>query len=691
MNIFIPIASALLLLTGIQHAWTQQISTNDRIMERIRQEAVETSASVDVDQLADKNLKSLQPNGSWKDINYADKTIAKWQPGKHLERLQQLVRAYINPRSTYYGSAEVFHSISNSFGFWYQQDPQSSNWWHNEIATPQDLGRLLILMRFGKNPLDKKLESGLIDRMKRGNVKEKTGANKSDIALHYFYRGLLTDDEELIQLSVDELFYPVQLVYKEEGLQHDFAYLQHGPQLQISSYGAVFITGVLKLADYVRGTPYAMSPDKLKLFSQYYRDSYLRGIRGAYMDFNLEGRGVSRLDILNKDKEINQLEVAMRIDSVHSEEYESAIERTTGAKDPSYQIKAVNKHFWTGDYTQHIRPAYSFNVRTVSTRTKRSEAGNGENLLGRYLSDGATNIQVNGPEYYNIMPVWEWDKIPGVTSRDYQIDRPIIKQWGEDGHNEFAGGVSDGTYGASAYYLDYDSVNAHKSWFFFDDEIVCLGAGIKSATAESISTTLNQSWFIAGSLSKGNNWVIHDGIGYYIPENGKTKLSTTRQTGNWYDVNNSFAKDEVGGEVFKMWIDHGIEPTAADYAYFVLPGVRDKSEIDKVQKKGIKIVVNTASAQAVYHHTLGIYQAVLYEAGQVVFPDMRLKVDKPCLVMVRRIGGKEVISIADPTHKEQVIRVEVEQKRDKKPRLYSVTMPQAELAGATVRIPLTEE
>ena len=48
------------------------------------------------------------------------------------------------------------------------------------------------------------------------------------------------------------------------------------------------------------------------------------------------------------------------------------------------------------------------------------------------------------------------------------------------------GGVSDSIYGATAYaYMDTNpevNTGAKKSWYFFDNEVVCLGAGIQSTS-----------------------------------------------------------------------------------------------------------------------------------------------------------------------------------------------------------------
>jgi chondroitin AC lyase len=690
----------LLLIFAFQPTFAQTANTNEVIRGRILADLKKPLRGID--KAAERNLSTQQPDGSWKGLDYRDTAITNWPPNKHLLNLETIIQAYIEKNSRYYGDDQVFDHISKGFKYWYSSDPKSSNWWHNEIATPQALGEMLILMRYGNKQLDAVLQAKLIERMKRGDVEAKTGANKTDIALHYFYRALLTDDKPLLDKSVAELFYPVQLVYQKEGLQHDYAYLQHGPQLQISSYGAVFITGVLKLANYVRDTPYAMSAQKLELFSKYYRDSYLKAIRGSYMDFNVEGRGISRPDILSKNGEKGRLEVAKKIDPAHADDWNAAIARTDRAKNPDYKIIPYHKQYWTGDYTLHLRPAYSFNVRMVSSRTKRSEAGNKENLLGRYLSDGATNIQLRGPEYYNIMPVWEWDKIPGVTSRDYKVDRPLTKFWGEDGSNNFAGGVSDGVYGASAYALNYDSLEAKKAWFFFDHEVVCLGAGINSTTPENITTTLNQSWLngpvlgIAGRKTdqgqtrvikeKTGGWLLHDGIGYYFPAGGDITLSTNRQKGNWYRINNSHSKVEVSGDVFKLWLNHGSKPVNARYAYVVLPGMSNQEEMKAYNGTALKIISNTSDLQAVYHQALNMAQVVFYTPGTITIPGMEIKTDKPCLLLVRNVNGKPVISVADPLQKEKMVTLNIKDLKTGKISKVNVDFPQQEFAGATVQI-----
>lgn len=678
----------------------QQPETIKIIMDRVMNDLKKPAKSVDA--AAETNLKNIQPDGSWKGIDYQNKEISLWQPARHLANLETLIQAYVGKESRYYGDEKLLNLIAKSFQYWYESDPKSNNWWHNEIATPQALGEMLILMRYGKQPLAAQLEQKLLVRMNRGDINKQTGANKADVALHYFYRALLTNNQELLQLSVAELFEPIQLVYQKEGIQYDFSYLQHGPQLQISSYGLVFIIGVLKMANYVRGTEYALADAKLQIFSKYYRESYLKAIRGSYTDFNIEGRGISRPNILERSHERSRLLVAQLLDIDHSADWKAALARVEGKEGPGYAVLPAHQQFWNGDYIQHIRKDYSFNVRMVSKRTKRSEAGNQENLLGRYLSDGATNIQLRGSEYYNIMPVWEWDKIPGITSRDYAVDRQITQFWGEQGSNDFAGGVSDGIYGAGAYVLDYDSLKAKKSWFFFDQEIVCLGAGISSGTAENITTTINQCWLNGEVMAQdnqhfdkgksltlqdaGKQWVLHDGVGYYFPQGGNIKVSTEAQKGNWFQINRSYAKNEISGNVFKLWIDHGAKPQSGQYAYYVLPALKDAKALKNYKTAAIEIISNTEKMQVVYHQGLDILQAILYEPGSFILNGKEITCEKACALMIKDFKGKQAWLVADPLQKESQINLRLKDIATGKTISHEAVLPKRELAGSSVTL-----
>jgi chondroitin AC lyase len=648
-----------------------------------------------------KNILTLQSDdGSWSDIDYKDNSITAWKPATHLDRIRLFGIAVSKPGSIFCKNKRLQLSILNGLRYWYQQDPKSKNWWHNEIATPQGLGEIMLL---SQNFLPTGLQDSLVERMKRGNPYEKTGANKLDEAIHYLYRACITQNALLMDSAVQQAFQPISFT-TEEGLQYDYSYMQHGPQLQISSYGLVFLSGEYKVASWVSGTSYALSGEKKEMLNTYFTQTFLKTIRGRYIDFNVEGRGISRPDILDKKslagtkKSHALIDLAKDVNPAQAAMLDSAALRLTEAEGPGYGISASHKQFWKGDYTIHLRKKYSFNVRAVSTRTKRTETGNKEDLLGKFLADGSTNIQRSGSEYYNIMPIWEWDKIPGVTSRDFKEDERMTVDWGEMGSTNFTGGVSDGVYGAAVYDMDYNDVKAKKSYFFFDDEVVCLGAGINSNSAENITTTLNQCWLksdvtisVNGKIEDAKqednianpDWIWQDSIGYVFLQPANIHISAGAQTGNWAAINASRSREEMSGNVFKLWINNGVKPTDASYAYMVLPGI-DVKGMNTFNQQNIKIVENSTFIQAVKNEELQMIQVIFYKAGTISDNGVSISADIPCVVLLKNISSKNItMFVADPSQKMSEVNITLKTSLLNGEKKLNCKLPSGNYAGSS--------
>lgn len=614
---------------------------------------------------------ALKTDGSWTDIAYGSTAGTNWSPLLHLNRVKHLVH---------------HEQIRAALRYWLHAKPKSTNWFQNEIASPTALGEILILLH-QKKILPRSLQDSLLNLMKEGDVVKAIGANKLDIAIHMLYRACLTKDKILMDSAVNQAFLPITLA-NSEGLQPDFSYRQHGPQLQIASYGQVFLIGEYKVAAWLRGTSYALPAEKLKILDTYLIGTYLKAIRGRYIDFNTEGRGISRNDVLDKwnitskASAYSLLALAKAVNPKNAGLLEEAEKRISQEQLPSYGLKPSHSFFYRSDYTLHNRPAYSFHVRTVSKRTIRTETGNQENLVGKFLPDGSTTIQRSGDEYFNIMPIWEWDKIPGITSRDYALDQKTTLEWGERGVGAFSGGTTDGVYGTTVYELNYNEVTAKKAWFFFDKEVVCLGAGIHSFAKEAITTTVNQAWKKGEikTFAKGNTvqWVWHDSIGYCFPKGGNVRLTHNEQRGSWNSINANRSKNEIKGQVFKLWINHGVDPANETYAYIVKPGISEKEMMDN-KVLPISIIQNTPSMQAVEHTDLQMVQVVFYQAGSLVQPGYTITVNQPCVLLMKDIRTQNpVVSVSDPTQKLTDIQVSFNTLST------SLTFPQGVHKGATI-------
>lgn len=620
--------------------------------------------------------------GCFIDIDYARRDRTNWMPLIHVDRLYDFVFAYTHPKNSYYQNEDLYHKIVKGLEYWHHRNPHCNNWWYNQIAEPQKLGILLIQMRVGKRQIPEVLETKVLQRMRKdgGHPARWTGANRTDIALHWIYRACLQKNDVDLKTAVENVYSPLSYTVKE-GFQHDNSYFQHGVQLYIGGYGDEILKGVTQVALYTKGTKYALDDERIQFLRHFMCGTYYQVIRGQYMLFDVLGRGVSRNNGTQKSHAALFAKRMLELDPVHIDEYNAIIARLEGKKSANYGIKPLHTHYFRGDYALHVRPHYTFDVRMVSNRTMRCEYGNGENLKTYFMSDGCTNIVTEGDEYARIFPVWNWNRIPGVTAPQLDTIPRTVIDWQTKGTSVFAGGVSDSLYGVSVYsYLDtYADINtaAKKSWFFFDDEIICLGAGINSTAGVPVCTTINQCLLskkeVILSQSKKQSmvkegdfvydspeWVLHNGIGYVFPAGGNLFLSKKIQTGSWYSINHTESKNEQQQEVFTLGFNHGCNPRNATYAYIVVPGIHSARKMNHYRKSPVEILANTDSMQIVRHTKLGIWQMVFYKEGTFRSGELSVSVDKACALMIKdgHCGNAE-LHIADPGQTQSCIKVEL--------------------------------
>lgn len=655
------------------------VETNEfeTMMEKVRTEFVK-NPSID-DALGRYNAV----NGSFTDIDYSKEDRTDWEPLIHIDRIYDFVFAYTNPVNKYYENDALYEKIVAALEYWYQRNPYCDNWWYNQIAEPQRIGVLLIQMRTGKQQIPADLEKRTLQRMKTdgGNPAEWTGANRTDIALHWIYRACLTNDVTLLRNAINYVYNPVQYT-TGEGFQHDNCYFQHGMQLYIGGYGDEILKGVTQVAMYTRGTQYALSEARLQLLSKFMRETYYQTIRGVYMLFDVLGRGVSRPSGTSKGSASLYAERMMVLDPEHTEEYAAIIERLGGRKPADYALKPLHTHYFRGDYTLHVRPGYTFDVRTVSTRTMRCEYGNGENLKTYFMSDGCTNMVIKGNEYAGIFAMWDWARIPGVTAPQVKTIPLAASDWQTRGTSGFAGGVSDSIYGATAYFYEdkYKNINttARKAWFFFDDEVVCLGAGITSTATAPVNTTINQCTLVGGKATVSThgqvseiamgeytydhnlNWAWHNNIGYVFPDGGNVFLLNQSRSGSWYDINTTASKTVMKKNVFTLGFNHGQSPRNATYAYIVVPNKTSAAEMAAYLMDNVEILSNTDSMQIVRNKKLGIWELIFYRGATFMHDELSVKVDKGCTLLFKDIEKSSVrFHIADPAQSRSKITVEV--------------------------------
>jgi chondroitin AC lyase len=302
---------------------------------------------------------------------------------------------------------------------------------------------------------------------------------------------------------------------------------------------------------------------------------------------------------------------------------------------------------------------------------------------------------MTGDEYKNIFPVWDWTKLPGTTAIQGTLETGESNPIGVHGETAFDGGVSDGIYGMAAMDLHRGSLSAKKTWFFFDDGYLCLGAGITLTgnAHESVATDVNQTFLIGpvmtnhanGPLENGvydyaagnSIWISHDNVGYVFPSSSHVALSIGSQSGKWSEIG-SGSDRIVTAPVFNLWIDDGASPREGTYEYIVLPGATVRDTITYAKRPWIQVLANSEKIQAAWNKRLQIGMMAFREAGSLTTPAGRITVDHSCLLMVSKDGESWKITAANPENLPLVLHVTIGN------RLVSVELPGGNLAGSSI-------
>ncbi|GAA1900600.1 polysaccharide lyase 8 family protein [Streptomyces durmitorensis] len=349
------------------------------------------------------------------------------------------------------------------------------------------------------------------------------------------------------------------------------------------------------------------------------------------------------------------------------------------------------------DRVVHRRPGWALTLSLSSKRIAAYEAGNGENLHGWYTGDGMAYLydgddlgQFGDGFWATVDPY----RLPGTT-----VDTRTRADIGSGGgtgtyrpKNAVAGGAAlDDRFGAAAMELlaDGSTLRAKKAWFFLDNAVLALGADITASDGRSIETVVeNRNLYEDGAPRltvdgrrqptrtgwsaplPGARWAHLDGTGGYVfPDDpaqsssgrGGARLHALRdeRTGAWQDINTGA---DTGGSTtlvtrryLTLWLDHGVSPAASSYAYVLLPGASAAATAVWSHSRPVRVLANTATAQAVEARRHGLVAAHFWQPGNAA----GLTASGPCTVLVRRGSDGVSLAVADPGRTGTSVTVEL--------------------------------
>ena len=658
------------------------------VLEYYRNQKVEDAEIADL-------LSNFQEDGSFSTIDYSNKIRSNWPVKDHLQYVQTLAINYKNESSKYYQDKSISENIHNGLNYWLDNDFLSTNWHDQHIGVPELLLPTLFLM---ENELTKKQLDKALVLLHRAKIKM-SGQNKVWLSNNVMLRSLLLRKQDSVTIASKAIQSELKIT-NGVGVKPDWSYHEHGAQLQFGNYGLSYLEDMIKTYIFLNNTPFQFEKDKI----QFLRNIVLKGqqwiLYNNRYDTNACGRQLFPKEQLQK---ANRLKVCIQKMKVLDTKYADAYNDALHSKSLS-----GNKHFWKSDFQVHRRKDFYFSVKMSSKRVVGTESVNQENVQGYYMGDGVALLSTNGKEFEDVFPFWDWKKLPGTTIIQDKKPLPIIKFKEFKTNSTFVGGVSNGKNGIAV--LDYhrDGLQAKKSWFLFDDKIVCLGNDISANTNDFVTTAINQS-FLKGNVIVSENdniqtnlrngkaiqpdWILHDSIGYLFPKGGNINFSTNILEGSWNKVAKRYRPVLLTEHIFKLWFNHGSQPKNKSYNYMLVPNATQDKML-RLHKNNPFNIINTKQQQSV--ESLDKKQAgiVFYKQGTSKIRG-GITVDKPCVVLIEEKPSKLIFAVSDPSHQLKSINVTItgeyileNSNYNNGKTQFMVNLPQGDYSGKTVQLAL---
>lgn len=622
-------------------------------------------------------LSRLEATGAFSDLGYT--TTGHYET--HIARLVQMANAYHDDGTSMAGDADLLGHLARSLDWWLVRDYINPNWWWTYIGFPKRLAPLISTMGDVLEAQYPAVYAKLLayyDRVfdyllvnPRGG-----GANLADMS-YYALLGAVSemDVTKLDRLMKDGFGPTVQVLpssSQADGLRVDGTIYSHGPQLYNGAYGLELLKSSLSAIELLRGTPWDLGGEAIPYVEKILIDGLAKMSYGDWLDFNAMGRGVSRSGSHRKANEfLGQIDALLALEPDNPVALRNLRDeiRYGGSREGTL-LTGVDS-FWYSDFLSYRRPAFYTSVRMISSRTKYNEKGNGEGFKHRYFGDGINFVLVKGNEYDSIQPLWNYERLPGLTAEQDGSVNPSIN-WGDWGRDSYAGSVNDGESAVAAMRLDHDRVKGWKSWFLFGDRIVALGSGIDAPMSSApIFTTINQKMATSERMARVSelgvesqiglnqqatlenaSWVWEGDIGYVIPDgNDLVKLDLSQTSGSWRDIGTG-STSPLQGNVFTLLLDHGARPSNAGYHYTILPGTSIEETAAYAADPNVEVIANTDQLHAVHDKESGKSGvAFLADGGSVSLPDgIEIGSDRAVLLLVEHYLGVYCFTVADPQH-----------------------------------------
>ncbi|MFH9417354.1 polysaccharide lyase 8 family protein [Streptomyces rochei] len=586
-------------------------------------------------------------------------------------------------------SATVYNPSTTRYG----------NWWEWQIGSPRLLMDITAALYDRLGPDRVTAACAAVDHfvpeaMLRDYSGTSTGANRVDLCRSVALRGILGRAPEKIALARDALSPVFPYVTEGDGLYADGSFVQHTWVAYSGTYGQVMLDGLGRLFTLLAGSEWEVTDPGRQIVLDSVEHAYAPLIHDGLVMDTVNGRAISRGYLKSDDLHV------MRGDHFHGQQIIAAMAVLAGGASPAERerwyarikgwierdtvtpvltapqfpvadlarlhaiadapVEAApepvgHRLFAAMDRAVHRRPAFTAGLAMASDRIAHYECGNGENPRGWHTGAGMLTWWANGTrsdQYTDwFWPTVDWYRLPGTTVSTRRLADRAGGEWGAPKPDvRWVGGATDGEYAAVGQHLKGlgSTLEARKSWFFLDDEVVCLGAGISCADGVPVETVVDNRNLGEGgtqALARGRHWAHLEGHGGWIVPDGELRTLREDRTGAWSDINTTSTSERRTRRWQTLWLDHGTDPTDATYLYVLMPGASARAVARRAaDRHRLTVLANDGRRQAVAVPPLGLTAANFWQAGTAG----PLTSTAGASVLVRRRGRTATLCVSEP-------------------------------------------
>jgi hyaluronate lyase len=589
----------------------------------------------------------------------------------------------------------------------------ATTWWYWEIGVPLESNDLTVLLY---DQLSAAQIDAYMDAVEHFSpTVTRTGANRIWAAMVVGLRGVIVEDSAKITAAQTGVVPALQNVTSGDGFYADGSFVQHTYFAYTGGYGLSLIGNLGRLLVLLNDTPWEITDPSLANAYAWIPDSFDPVMHAGELFDSVRGREISR--DYNQDHVAGAsamratLLLAETAPTATAASLRSIVKRWIG-EDPLGDVwsagtitelrlaqaavagTVIAAPSLVGNYafngmdraTQHAS-AYSFAVSMSSSRIANYEVISSQNMHGWYTGDGMTHLYSNDSAQYSAD---FWATVNPYRLAGTTVDTSTKSNSAGNTYlspSTYAGSLtsSSGLHGTSAMMLDaYGSTTpvAKKSWFYFDDEVVALGAGITAAgqtgsgwngQPKRVETIIDNRKISSGQALTVDGttvastpgleqsfadpaWAHLSGtegqVGYVMPGTAPLAVLRESRTGKWSDINITGPTTPRSNTFMELYVNHGTNPTDQRYSYVVLPNATSSQTQAYSTTPEITVLANNNDISAVKETTLNIVGANFWtdttktlNVGGAAF----LVSNKKAQIMTEESGPGISVTVADPT------------------------------------------